>query len=238
MSISKDVKEPEVLGAEMVDDYALVLGSSMPTITIILAFLRDMGKIYDASLRITEPVELYVAFLYMEKEYVDRNAHNYAEVIHLLHPGVYQNDMKLPFNEPNACMMERLRCPICSSRLKPKQAYEVHILNLSSRCRTCKEELTLESMSIATFIHDYNKGRYEKLPNCQVKFAYTPQYNTWSKFMKYLNETLRVEVIKSEPSRQARQALSNQWRNALMKMFQIARNNLSKFSIDLVPGKY
>jgi hypothetical protein len=70
-----------------VDDYALVLGSSMPTSTHVLTYIKDMLKIHDAiKLLDSSPLKLYVAFLYMEKEYSDRSVHNYAETIHYMNP--------------------------------------------------------------------------------------------------------------------------------------------------------
>lgn len=238
MALTKDVKEATVIAVEPVSDNEAMLSSSIPTITIMKAFLRDIEKIHNVISRISDPIQLYVVLLYMEKEYAYIHAHNYAELIHLIHPVVYQNDLKEPFTDTNTCVMERLRCPTCKLRLKPKQAFEVHIQNISSRCRSCKEEISLEAMSIATFVEDYRNGRYEKMRNCDVKFSYSSQHNTWNKFLKYLNEILNDEASRVEKSRNNRQLLLNEWQSSLTKMIKIARNNLSKVSIDLIPGTF
>lgn len=222
---------------DVADDYAQVLSSSMPTQAIIQGHLKDMMRVFDSTKRITDPIELYVMFLYMEKEYADRNAHNYAETVHLLNSQLYQNDLKNPYIAPNMSMMERLRCPSCSTRLKPKQAYEVHLLNQSAKCRNCSSTITFEAMCIATFCKDYRRGRYEKLRKCRVKFQYNEQYCTWRKFTEYLNTVLRNEVVRMEKTKESRKEISDEWRESLYKMLSLARNNISKFSFDLVPGK-
>lgn len=222
---------------DLVDDYALVLGSSMPTSTQILVYIRDMLKIHDACKVLEDnPLKLYVAFLYMEKDYADRNVHNYAETIHFMNPLMYQNDQKQPYITENGSILDRLRCPSCSIRLKPKQAYEVHMLRQSVPCKNCPCIITFESMCIATFVKDYKRGRYERLRKCKARFHYGNENNTWRKFIAYVNEVLKHEIKRVEKDNAARQELCKEWADSLKKIIKLAQFNISKFSIDLVPG--
>ena len=222
---------------EMVEDFEKKLGPAMPTTSMVSNHLNDMLRIYESTKRISDPLELYVMFLYMEKEYADRGAHNFAETVHLLHPQAYQNYQKNPCVLSNMSMMERLRCPSCSTRLKPKQAYDVHLMNVKVKCRNCSSIISYEAMCIATFCKDYRRGRYGKLRKCRVKFSYNEQYATWKTFTDYLNNVLRSEVLKVEKTKESRRELSDDWRDSLLKILVQARTNISKFYTDLIPGE-
>jgi len=196
-----------------------------------------MSKIHDAvKLLESSPLKLYVAFLYMEKEYSDRGVHTYAETIHFMNPVAYQNDQKQPFITENGSILDRLRCPSCSVRLKPRQAFEVHMLHISCPCKYCPCIITFEGLCIATFIKDYKKGRYEKLKKCKAKFRYGNEHNTWKKFVLYVNQVLKYEVKRIEKDKDKRNELCNEWALALQKIIKLAQFNISKFSIDLVQG--
>src|SRR5690349_13940134 len=135
--------------------------SKKVTTDAVEAHLNLMKKVYDDTKRLS-PSGLYVYLSDLESKYMLKAAgydESFCSSVHQLHPVKYKADTKMNSKDfalettsdmnwakwSSKCV---LKCFSCNTSLSVTQAYNVHILNKSAICTTCKAVVSYEMICI------------------------------------------------------------------------------------------
>ena len=132
-------------------------------------------------------------------------------------------------------------CAQCLSPLIPEAAKSIHFDFQSYQC-PCGFVNTHESLTLSSFILDFNRGNYTSdsdhslLPSLFVnRVGKLPFIKTWKELVTLFGDAIKQEALE-HAAKKKRIFTRDRLKANVNAIFKNARTNISSYSLDLVRG--